>query len=77
MMTAEKNSDKQPPFDRLARLQRMLADELRQPLKDEAGIIIPQGVDAAHRAGGMRRIIGAIEETAEQRPVAGQNQKEV
>lgn len=54
------------PLDRLARLQRLLAAETAHPLKDEAGIIIPRGVDAAQSASGMRKILAVIAEDLDQ-----------
>jgi hypothetical protein len=47
-------------LDRLERLQQLLADELRQPLRDDAGIILYQGVEANSRAAGMRRAIAIL-----------------
>jgi polyphosphate kinase 2 (PPK2 family) len=48
------------PLARLSRLQQMLAAEQSIALKDEAGVINPQGVDAAHRAAAIRRIINTL-----------------
>lgn len=49
-------------LDRLEKLNQLLAADLAKPLKDAAGIIIPAGVDAAHRAVGGRRMIEALEQ---------------
>lgn len=54
------------PFSRLERLQKMLADELAVPIRDAAGIINPKGVDSAHRAVGMQRMLNAITEDSEE-----------
>jgi hypothetical protein len=51
------------PLALLERLQQFLAADLAIPLKDGAGIINPQGVDAAHRAAGLRRAIDALRQS--------------
>lgn len=51
---------------RLSRLQQLLEADLAIPLKDNAGIINPSGVDAAHRAAGLRRAIEAIKQSEAQ-----------
>ena len=51
------------PLDRLHRLQQLLAAEMAVPLKDGAGIINPNGVDAAQRANGIRRAINATQQS--------------
>ena len=51
------------PLDRLHRLQQLLAAETAVPLKDGAGIINPQGVDAAQRAAGIRRAMESINDS--------------
>lgn len=64
------------PLDRLERMKQILAADLAQPLKDAAGIIIPAGVDAAHRAIGGRRVLEAWEES-NKRSESGHNINEV
>lgn len=51
------------PLNRFERLKKMLADELAIPDRDAAGIINPKGIDAHHRAAGMRRMLEAINHT--------------
>lgn len=63
------------PLDRLERMKQLLADDLSQPLKDGAGNIIPQGVDAHHRAAGKRQLLAVLNE--EPRPDIGHNINEV
>lgn len=51
------------PLDRIERIKKLLAADVAQPLKDGAGIIIPAGVDAAHRAAAYRRSLEAIHDS--------------
>ena len=44
-------------------IEKILAAEISRPLKDNAGIIIPQSVDAHHRAAGIKKVIDAMRQS--------------
>lgn len=64
------------PLGRLERIKKLIAADIAQPIVDGAGIIIPRGVDAAHRAAGARRVLEVLD-APNKRPDSGHNINEV